>query len=221
MPESERLEEWGLLNLATEAVRSFVADGLIPQTRDRQGNLILRFPRLALDWLYFEKEAEQPAVPSMSWSYRGGGDAGQEQGLSAAEVAERVKRKPGETHRVWSKGMDNWRNAHEVPEIAQLLETTDGPPVDTVESEKTSPSSDDGEMPPPLVEPGEGGPIFFYACDERQIGKLSADEIARRVAESPGSIHRVWTKSFGSSWKAALDVPEIATRMPDLPPPLA
>lgn len=219
MPESERLEEWGLVNLATEAVRSFVADGLIPPTRDRLGNLILRFPRLALDWPYFEKEAEQPAAPSVNWSYRG--DAGQEQGLSAAEIAERVNHKPGETHRVWSKGMDNWRNAHEVPEIAQLLATTDGPPADTVEPEKTSPPSDEGEMPPPLVETGDGGPLFFYACDERQIGKLSAEEIARRVTEAPGSVHRVWTKSFGSSWKAALDVPEIANRMPDLPPPLA
>lgn len=146
LPAAERQVEWALIDQASAAVQSLVSHGLLPQARDRSGNLLLRYPRLALDWAYFEHEDKTPAV-------------------AAAPAA----------------GME--------------------------------------EAPPPLPG-GEAVPLFHYACDEQQLGKLSAEEIARRVAAAPGSSHRVWAKAFGASWKPALEVPEIAGRMPDQPPPL-
>jgi hypothetical protein len=227
VPAAERLVEWGLAGTAVEALRSFVARGLLQQTRDRLGNLVLRFPRLAVDWAYFESEADKPPRTAGTWHYRG--DRGQEQGLSAPEVAERVQRQPDGSHRVWSPGLDNWRNAREVPEIAQLLAAPTRPPADVGASPAPAPPPDpqvpsppeDHEAPPPLPAEETSGASFFYACDGQQTGKLSAGEIARRIAAAPGSVHRVWTKSFGSTWKPAQEVPEIASCMPDAPPPLA
>ena len=225
VPEAERLEEWGLSGAAAEAVRSFVSHGLLPQTRDRLGSLILRFPRLAVDWAYFENEDEvSGTTPGRTWYYRG--DGGQEQGLSAREVADRVEHKPDGTHKVWAKGLDNWRDAREVPEIARLLATSRSPDlaVRPVEETPAPPSGtarpDDEEMPPPLPGGEDAGPLFHYACDTETVGKLPAGEIASRVAASPDRAHRVWTKSFGAIWKPAVEVPEIASRLPDMPPPL-
>jgi hypothetical protein len=227
VPEAERLEEWGLSGAAAEAVRSFVAHGLLPQTRDRLGSLILRFPRLAVDWAYFENEEAGGTLPSTTWYYRS--DGSQEQGLSTRDVADRVERKPEGTHRVWSKGLENWRDPREVPEIARLLSAPGGPPKAPLRPAEEEPAPpqlpappphDDEEVPPPLPGGEDPGPLFHYACDTETVGKLPAGEIARRVAASPDRIHRVWTKSFGTNWKTALDVPEIASRLPDLPPAL-
>jgi hypothetical protein len=228
IPDAERLDEWGLSGAAAEAIRTFVAHGLLPQTRDRLGSLILRFPRLAIDWAYFENEDQvRGTAPSAAWYYRG--DGGQEQGLSAREVADRVEHKPDETHKVWAKGLDNWRNAREVPEIARLLAASP-PPASTVQPAEEKPvppplpraaRPEDEEMPPPLSGGEDPGPLFHYACDAETVGKLPAGEIASRVAASPDRVHRVWTKTFGSSWRPAVEVPEIASRLPDLPPSLA
>lgn len=215
IPESARLEEWGLIGSAVEAVHSFLAQGMLQQTRDALGSLVLRFPRLAVDWAYFERDIEVDVLQSSSWYYRG--DRGEEQGLSARDVAERIALRPAGTHRVWSKGLDNWRNAGDVPEIARL--------VAQVEEKKESassevPASETEGVPPNLPTTGEAGPFFHYACDAEVIGKLAIGEIVRRIAAAPGRSHLVWTKSFGADWKSTLDVPEIADLLGDQPPPL-
>lgn len=228
VPEAERLEEWILSAAATEAVHSFVAHGLLPQTRDRLGSLILRFPRLAIDWAYFENEDVEEPLPGSTWHYRG--DGSQEQGLSSREIADRVEHKPAGTHRVWSKGLENWKEAREVPEIARLLTAPEESPEARIRAATEEPAPlplpesvphDDEEAPPPLLGVEDPGPLFHYACDTETVGKLPAGEIARRVAASPDRAHKVWSKSFGTNWKAALDVPEIVSRLPDLPPPLS
>jgi len=228
VPKADRQLEWGLSENAAEAVRTFIAQALVPQTRDRVGNLILRFPRLAVDWPYFEHD-ENRRQPSQgfTWSYRG--DRGQEQGLSSQEVAERMAGNPEGSHSVWTKGMDNWKDARAIPEIAHLLTTLGGPTPQSLETALPAPSSlppslradDDDDVPPPLPGAEDLGPLFHYACDTETVGKLAAGEIARRVAASPGRTHRVWTRSFGTAWKSPFDVPEIAERIPEVPPPLA
>ncbi len=226
VPEADRQLQWGLTETAAEAIRDFFSQGLVPQTRDRVGNLILRFPRLALDWPYFEHdENRQQTVVGSTWSYRG--DGGQEQGLTTREVAERVAKKPEGSHSVWTKGMDNWKDARAVPEIAHLVSTLGGSPPEPVETappapppKASSPPQDEDDVPPPLPGAEDPGPLFHYACDTEAVGKLPAGEIARRVAASPDRAHRVWTRAFGTSWKSPLDVPEIAERIPDVPPPL-
>ncbi|MDP9121773.1 MAG: DUF4339 domain-containing protein, partial [Acidobacteriota bacterium] len=228
VPEAERLEEWELAGMAAEAVRAFIEHGILAQSRDLLGSLILRFPRLAVDWGYFEKETAQ-AHPLATWFYRG--DVGQEQGLSTSDVVERMERQPGGSHRVWSKGMDNWREAREVPEIMRLLAAPGEPPQVPPSAPTTGdppppapatpPEDADEALPPPLPGAESPGPLFHYACDAETVGELPAGEIARRVVAFPERTHRVWSRSFGTSWKAALDVPEIASRLPDQPPPLA
>jgi hypothetical protein len=222
IPESARLEEWGLVGSAVEAVRAFVSQGMLPQTRDALGSLVLRFPRLAVDWAYFERDTEIDVLPSIAWYYRG--DGGQEQGLSAREVADRIALRPAGAHRVWSKGLDNWREARDVPEIARLVaqaaatgKESAAPPV---AAEPPRPATEAEDVPPDLPKAGDPGPVFHYACDTEVIGKLAAGEIVRRIADAPSRSHRVWTKSFGTAWKAALDVPEIADLLGDQPPPL-
>jgi hypothetical protein len=54
VPELERLEEWDLADNAAEAVRTLVVQGRLPQIRDQLGDLIVHFPRLAIDWEYFD-----------------------------------------------------------------------------------------------------------------------------------------------------------------------
>jgi hypothetical protein len=53
VPEQERLEEWGLADIAFEAVCSFVARKIMPKILDQLGSPRRRFPRLAIDWEYF------------------------------------------------------------------------------------------------------------------------------------------------------------------------
>src|SRR5262249_43903896 len=158
----ERQLEWGLADDAAEAVRTFIAQGLVPQTRDRVGNLILRFPRLAVDWPYFEHDDNRrQSTAGSTWSYRG--ERGQALGLSSREVAERMAKNPEGAHSVWTKGMDNWKEARAVPEIARLLATLGGPLPSPAQPLETAPPEDD--VPPPLPGAEDPGPLFHYACD--------------------------------------------------------
>ena len=66
---------------------------------------------------------------------------------------------------------------------------------------------------------------FHYAVDGTRKGVLSAQEIADLAWAAPGSVHKVWTKDFGRTWKAADQVDEITARMgpaplDEGPPPL-
>ena len=69
---------------------------------------------------------EAPPVPGAGRSFHYNGPSGQEQGLSAFDVSERVKASPGAKHLVWAEGMSGWTDPKELPEIAGLLSS--GPP---------------------------------------------------------------------------------------------
>lgn len=224
LPETDRIEEWSLFEEARKAVDAFIGKGVLLTTRDALGSLVLSFPRLRIDWDYFEK-VEQP--PQDSWFYAGG-DGTQESGLTAAQVAERVARSLQDGGKVFRPGMDNWREVREVPEIARLLggaATPAGEPSAAAAAPGLAKTGAAGgaEMPPPLggtPPPAPAGPIYHYACDDQNFGKLSVEEIVRRISISPERRHQVWQKEFGKIWKGALDVPEIANLLADQPPPL-
>lgn len=63
-----------------------------------------------------------PAQASFHYS----GPSGQQQGLSAQAVADKVKAAPSANHNVWAQGWPGWKPARDVPEIAVLL--GGGPP---------------------------------------------------------------------------------------------
>jgi hypothetical protein len=246
VPTAEQQLEWQLAEAAAGAIRTFASQGLVPQTRDRLGNLMLRFPRLAIDWPYFERGDEPARAPGDStWTYRV--DGGPEQRLTAAEIADRVMQLPASSHRVWTKGMDSWKEAREVPEIARSLTSASAgrasgpareeapPPPPSLESPAAAQHEARLTEPPPVPPPAgaerppsaeppplaaPAGALFHYACDAEVVGKLSTADIARRVATSPDRSHRVWTRAFGTVWKSPLDVPEIAAELEEVPPPL-
>jgi hypothetical protein len=66
VPPEQRVFEWGLIDQAAEAVRSFVARGLLPQARDGRGKPVVRYPRLAVDWAWFGGEEIEPQDTSMT-----------------------------------------------------------------------------------------------------------------------------------------------------------
>jgi tubulin-like protein len=213
----ERLEEWALVSLVDRAIREFIDRNELIEIRDVQGNPVHTYPRLAVNWDSFEKE--EPAAISVAaaetWHY--GNDRGQEQGLTAAVIAQRVRENPAGRHRVWAPGMANWRDATEIPAIASLLASTVGPPPDLA-----VPPPD---APPPLAplplapEPGTSL-VFFYAQGGQQLGQRPLDEIVQMVRDSPASEHKVWTPRFGKEWRRVEDVPEIQSQLA-APPPLS
>ncbi len=221
LPDADRIEDWSLLSLARKATEAFVAKGTLPATRDVLGTTVLSFPHLGIDWDFFDRLAEAtvgappPPPGEKTWFYAGA-DGTQESGLKAAEVAERAARHPLGSHRVFSQDMDNWREASEVPEIAALLGAPP-PPIAAPAAAAAAASAPSAAAPaePPAV------PLFHYACDDQSLGKLTAQEIAARIAQAPQRHHKVWQKAFGAEWKGALEVPEIADLVADEPPPLA
>ena len=69
-------------------------------------------------------------------------------------------------------------------------------------------------VPPPP--PGEA--TFHYNGPGGQAQGLTADQIAQKISAAPGAKHHVWQAGW-SGWKAAGDVPEIASKVAAPPPP--
>ena len=65
-----------------------------------------------------------PPPPPQAATFHYSGPDGQSQGLSAAQVAQKVAANPAGKHHVWQQGWAGWKGASEVPEIASLM----GPP---------------------------------------------------------------------------------------------
>ncbi len=135
-----------------------------------------------------------PPPTDTLWHYHG--PTGQAQ-LSAADVASRIVGDRSASHKLWKPGFAGWLSWDEVPEIAGMLP----PPT---------------AAPPPL--PGQA--TFHYNGPGGQ-GEKSVAEIVAAVQADPGARHHVWQSGW-DGWKAAADVPEIASELGggDAPPPL-
>ncbi len=214
LPDTERVDEWILLAAVTEQIRNLVSDGLIPQSRDAQGNLIQEFPRLAVDWKYFDRD--QPpdrsgAAPSR-WFYKGAGP--QEQGLTAADVAARMEQDPHVRHRVWTPGMDDWCDALEVPAIAELAAPDPRKPPSDAElpppdAELPPPDAElpppDAELPPPDAE--------LLRADRPATPEVTADEPPPLPPPAPESAGPIFHYACDDQRLGSLSAGEIAERI--------
>ncbi len=210
VPASEEVvtsDHWKLMDLARGAVRQFVADGVMKESTDRQGNPVFRFPRLAVNWDKFQaRRAAGGAAARMA--YRG--PDGNHPAKTAADVADLVARAPDQAHLVLPSGASAYVDARSVPEVVRelrargvALAADGGGPVDAV-------------APP--------GGRFHHACDGAPQGERTAEEVAAAVRAAPGATHLVWAPGF-AAWTPARDVPAIGallapTAAPPLPPPL-
>jgi hypothetical protein len=213
----ERLEEWALAPLVDRAIRLFIDRNEWVEIRDVQGNPVHAYPRLALSWEFLEKEepVDDSVVAAETWHYAN--ERGQEPGLTAAVIAQRVSENPSGRHRVWVPGMANWRDAMEIPVIAGLVAGVAGFPGRGV----PPPDSPPPLGPPPLgPEPPAGSALFFYARDNERLGERPVEEIVQMVRDFPNSEHKVWAQQFGTQWKRVQDVPEIQGQL-TVPPPLS
>ena len=212
----ERLEEWALASLVDRAIREFIGRNELIEVRDLQGNPVHTYPRLAINWDYFEKEepAAETAVVAETWHYAG--ERGQEQGLTAAVIAQRVRENPTGRHRVWTQGMGNWRDATDIPAIAGLVSGVSGPPPDL---DVPPPDTPPPLEPPPLA-PGPDAPrLFYYVHDGQPLGQRPVEEIVQMVRDAPAGEHKVWIPQFGKEWRRVEDVTEIQSQL-TAPPPL-
>lgn len=138
--------------------------------------------------------AAPPPVPGGGAAqYHYNGPAGQLQ-LSVADVAARVMADRNAKHLVWQAGWPEWRNAHDVAEIAAQL-----PPA-----------------PPSAAR-------FHYAGADGAQTERSLDEVVAAVTADPSGQHLVWQSGW-ESWKPAAEVPEIKAALSGSdsggPPPL-
>ena len=132
-----------------------------------------------------------PPPPPSSATYHYNGAGGQAQGLTAAQVAERVAADPSGQHHVWQAGWPGWKGAKEVAEIAAKLPAA--PP------------------PPP------GAATYHYNGPGGQSEKTAA-QVAAAVKADPGGSHHVWQSGW-PGWKSAGEVAEIAGLLGGPPPP--
>ncbi len=200
VPVELRVEEWALLDAARRATRVFVEDGWIRQHRDGYGDVATRFPRLAIRWSAFRPPEDQPERIVTAATYWYKGPSGSHSGVDFDQIAAWVQQEPSARHRVFGRGWPAWKDAAEVPEVAELLATPE-------------------EEPPPIEDEALE---YHYACDGERQGKKGAAEIAGAVIANRSGEHKVWLKAFGRSWKIVNDVPEIMALVPpeDEPPPL-
>ena len=141
-----------------------------------------------------------PEFQESAQSYWYAGPQGKEQGLSATQILSRVQQAPKARHRIFASGWPGWKDAGELETVREGLSNA-------------------------VVAPPDNGASFHYAVDGMRKGVLSAQEIADLACAAPGSVHKVWTKEFGRTWKAADQVDEITARMgpaplDEEPPPL-
>lgn len=133
-----------------------------------------------------------PPPPQLEqWHYSGAG--GQSQ-LSTSELVAKIAADRNGQHMVWKAGFAAWKSWKDVPEIANQLP----PPA---------------AAPPPLP----GGQPYHYNGPGGQ-GTKSLDEVVAAVERNPGANHHVWQSGW-SGWKKVQDVPEIASRLDQGPPP--
>ncbi len=188
-----RVDAWTLLPEAREQVRELVRRRELREHRDEYGNTAVHFPRLAVRWNAFRPPADIPQERSEGTLYWYKGDGGTAQDQTMAQVVARVLTHPKGRHRVFSRGWGAWKDATTLAEVAEALEGA--PPIEDVT-------------------------LYHHAVDSERRGKKTAAEIAAEVASAPAQEHKVWTKAFGSDWRSALEVPEIAALVPeDEPPP--
>lgn len=135
-----------------------------------------------------------PPPPPQPEVWHTTGPAGQAQ-LTLAELVARISADRNGAHMVWKAGFPAWKSWKDVPEIVSQLP----PPA---------------AAPPPLP----GGQPYHYNGPAGQ-GTKSLDEVVAAVRQHPGGTHHVWQSGW-SGWKKAQEVPEIAGRLDDGPPPL-
>ena len=193
VPDELRVDEWELLPTVRGQIEHLTRSGELRESRDELGRLTLRFPRLAVRWSAFKPPQDVPEFQESAQSYWYAGPKGKEQGLSAAQILTRVQQAPKARHRIFATGWPGWKDANELETVREgLASAPDAPPDD--------------------------GPSFHYAVDGARKGQLSAQEIADLASAAPGSVHKVWTKDFGRTWKTVEQVEEITSLMG--PPPL-
>ena len=195
-----RVAHWRLLPVVREQSAELVRRGEAREHRDDSGALASRFVRLGLRWDAFKPPEDMPAFQTRgaeTFWYKG--PTGQLRDQTAEQIAALVQANPQARHRVFATGWPGWKDASELASVRHALQAA--PPVDA---------------PPPDIDELE----FHYACDGQRAGRKSAAQVAQAISAHPSGEHKVWTKAFGSSWKLARDVPEIAALLADEPPPL-
>ena len=199
--EEDREFEWGLLDTARTQL------GGIPGyvvNRGSLGEVERSFPRLRID-------LDQPATvtsttttaatspptalsPSSTaaladWHYAG--PDGRATSLSAAEIAERVKRSPSATHKIWRPGLPAWIAARDELTVQPLL----------------------ADLPPPI-----DAEVYETACDKDRLGAKTVAEIAALVREQRGVV-KVWQAGW-AAWLPAAEVAAIRDTLVAEPPSL-
>lgn len=143
VPQTRRADDWLLMEPIGRQVEELCATGQLRSAYDHQGALMLEFPRLAIDWSFFEqsKQADvgggnepidisstgssgQPAPspgPEEARYYYGRGPE-QLGELTVAQIVEHVVASPDLAHRVWKESFGaEWKLVGDVPEIMTLL----------------------------------------------------------------------------------------------------
>ena len=135
--------------------------------------------------------APTPPPPPGAETFHYHGPSGQQQQLSAADIAQRVAADRSASHSLWAAGWAGWKPWSEVPAVASLV-------------------------PPAAPSPAPGADTFHYNGGNGQE-ELSAADIRARMAADPDGRHLVW-KAGWEGWKSAAEVAEIGA--PAGPPPL-
>jgi hypothetical protein len=140
--KTHRADDWLLLDPIGVQVEELCAKGQLKSSYDHDGSLILEFPRLAIDWSFFEVdtqdeldqpeelaeitptivpgEATPPPDPNAKYYYGKGREQLGE--LVISEIIEHVVASPDLAHRVWRESFGaEWKLVEDVPEIVALL----------------------------------------------------------------------------------------------------
>lgn len=158
VPPNQRLDEWGLLDHVEKAIWKMVTSGVLRDDegmRNDAGDLVIRFPYLAIDWDRITEEpeskpvpprprprprpAEPESVPPKDFFYKRDGERVGD--TPADKIAEAVAANPGSRHRVYLKDDKRWEDASAVPAIQQYLPNEPPPDDDEI-------PPDDDEIPP-------------------------------------------------------------------------
>ena len=207
-----RVDDWELLARTREAAGRFVAANELKQSRDAAGAVETRFPRVALRWEFFVPPDDRGDVAAAGSAavYWYKGDGGTHTDVPLARVIELVKQRPGGRHRVFARGWKEWREATDVPDVAEQLRPSQPPTATTSTPPQLNASN------PPAAAPH----TLHYARNGQKLGPRPLAEIAAAMTADPRGKHKVWHKSYGPTWRDAISVPEIAALLPDEPPPL-
>ncbi len=95
--------------------------------------------------------------------------------------------------------------------------TTSSSASSATSSSPAAPSSPAASSP--AAAPSSPVVVYHYAGPTGRATGLSADDVRARVAAAPSSTHKVWRPGQGP-WLTPREVPEIASLLSELPPPL-